>query len=974
MGDAQQRVRLKRDDIAKMSLTKKFSAARLQKTAFPRTLMPPSQRLLSTRIRGFVCKSCLSKLHAPRRQQLPWAIRTFASDDKPRKGVWDLPHGSVRYFEQTPDGARTEIKDEEDDEYTESVRKRLRELQERTGKTVDDLDDQDLQELLRGTLADTQGEDAVRTLFEDDPSQDPAEVENILKEMAAHDQELQAGIDLIKSYDLENLSDEDRVRLREAVLASVKNGMKKRYIALKLLLIQSIENLPGILNPNRTDVAVVSGEQASNESNDLTLPISSFPAKSHTHLRVLEQCVNNASPVKPSHHRRARRYSQSEKPAPDDAVRIRSTWKAYTMCRNALISTSQVVSPKFWTALWEILGKEDIRNLDRMPHLMRLGGDMLTAGFQMSDSQKLLYIEATFVASDQANAIQTWEAMGMTSTTMTDNKEYWDLGTRMFSRHGLIDRAISCAENILDHTDDPRDYRLLLPIIGAVLKSEDNSFMQRAWALYIRLRYNIGNRIVMEDYDSLIAMFMGSNLREQALSIFKDMMLTDATRRRREDLDSISRYTKNVGKSAVLSSMKIHPSELDWEDFRLVDRLPPRLENPIFFASWMKKLIGEGDVESAEKVFYLMQEHRVRPNSISINGLIGAWYRKGTEKYREKADALAWRMIEERKVAVKARRSRPKQSLLIKPVRLQYGEDLPDYKSVSLTPYATIETFSILLQQYRQRQKFDRIPALFEALQHARIRPNADFMNQMLLNHIKTQSPVMALRAYSTFTKSRKSPGSTVQPNLDTFMILWEMMADAADPVNFMKEHKVQLQHPRVLFRNMMPQLLRELRGKPLPNELYQTIILCFCQEKDQVGTAVALRALQVHFGNYPTEVTARAIVLQTARLGLVNEVGKGPRRLEPDSAVSKQRIQNVTQALGVLKERRAAVLREQGIDLDGLEGNAKLEETLGLLLQLLRYGYENKPVSGAELPPAHVASRIAALRMGVKECVVWDV
>lgn len=191
--------------------------------------MPPPQHFLSNRLRGYVCKSCLSKLRAPWRQQLPWTLRTFATDDRPKKGkgAWDLPHGTVRYFEQTPDGVRTEIKDNEDDAFTESLRKHLQILEERTGKGVNDLEEEDLQNLLRATLVDAQGEDALGELF-GDPSLDPqaqAELKKALEAMTAQDEEMKSQIEFINSFDLNNLSDQDRSRLREELLKSVKKGM-----------------------------------------------------------------------------------------------------------------------------------------------------------------------------------------------------------------------------------------------------------------------------------------------------------------------------------------------------------------------------------------------------------------------------------------------------------------------------------------------------------------------------------------------------------------------------------------------------------------------------------------------------------------------------------------------------------------------------------------------------------------------------
>ncbi|CZR50526.1 uncharacterized protein PAC_00399 [Phialocephala subalpina] len=910
--------------------------------------MPPPQHLLSTRLRGFVCKSCLSKLRAPRGQRIPWTSRTFASDDRPRrkKGGLDLPHGTIRYFEQTPDGVRTEIKDGDDDGAMDKLREKLKEIEERTGKTADDLDAQDLDDILQEISPGEEGDALFDRYLENALSneQGSAELGDDSETMSEEEQRMQNQLELINSLDVDNLSDEDRLMLRKMLLEPTS-------------LQESTPSEGGA--PGKSSIL--------NEYTRTVLPVASFPAKYHGYLRHLEQCVNGNVTGLASQKRSRRRGALREQPLSNPGFRIKQTWKSYIMCRAALLSSPYLIPARFWEALWNILSEEDICNLDRMSHIKKLGDDMQTLRVDMSPDQRLLYIEAVFVDADQASAIQAWESMA--SSKMERDNAYWDLGTRMFCRHGLIDRAIDCAENVLKKTNDPSDFRLLLPIIGAVLKSDDEYSVQRAWALYIRLRFNFGNKINMEDYDSLISMFMDANRKEQALAVFKDMMLTNDVRR--PDRDSISRYTISVGKNAVLSSLRILPAELDWQEFKTVDKLPSNLDNPIFFASWMKKLIGDGELDSAEKVYNLMQERGIRPSSISINGLIGAWYRSKKEKYHKKADALAWQMIEERKLVVAMRDVKFDRRTLEGPVRVVMTTDMPNTKPVTLVPYATIETFSILLQQYRKRQKFTLIPSLFEALNKARIKPNVGFMNQMLSTDMKAETPAFAWKTYRSLTDLKKSKGSIVQPDFETYLILWECMARAHDPLKPKAARRaVKLPSPRVIFGEMM-QHLKWQKG-PLPNDLYQTIIMCFCLNKDQAGTAVALEALKHVFGNYPTENTARSIVLQLARVGFTNEHGFAPRRLNVRSSVSQGRIHSVTAALNYLKEQRAEVLSQQGIDFDALEGEAKLEETILLLSQLLRYSYEHKPVKGRVLRKAPHESQTAALLMGVRECIPW--
>jgi len=122
--------------------------------------MPPSQPIFASRIRGYVCKSCLLRLQKPLRRQPPWLSRSFTSDNaasKPRlsKANKTIPQGhethdaEIRYFEETPDGDRREVgaEDAEEELLRETVEATLRNFDDVMGKkskelgvSVDDLE------------------------------------------------------------------------------------------------------------------------------------------------------------------------------------------------------------------------------------------------------------------------------------------------------------------------------------------------------------------------------------------------------------------------------------------------------------------------------------------------------------------------------------------------------------------------------------------------------------------------------------------------------------------------------------------------------------------------------------------------------------------------------------------------------------------------------------------------------------------
>lgn len=321
---------------------------------------------------------------------------------------------------------------------------------------------------------------------------------------------------------------------------------------------------------------------------------------------------------------------------------------------------------------------------------------------------------------------------------------------------------------------------------------------------------------------------------------------------------------------------------------------------------------------------------------------------------------MAWKMIATRIEFVEQRAI---QSELKSPLRAVKVGGRQGQRSIFLIPKATIETFSILVQQYRRRQKQDRLVDLFRTLKKAQIPPNTTFMNQLIMVDAKSHQSQWA---WDTYTSLVDNYG--VDPDFETFQSLWHLMKRATDPIS--KGSHRSFATCRSLFSEMAKRAPLLNRGEKMPRELYDEIVLCFSLAEDQVGTAVALRALQQTFKVYPDEQTVRTIVLQLARLGLRNSAGSRPRRLDLNKA-SKARIAQVTAVMASFKEQRTDDLLQQGIKFDGLSEEARLEESLLLLSHMLHYVYRAK-MAGLSAPSSSEMSKIAAAQMGVPDSDPW--
>jgi pentatricopeptide repeat protein len=638
----------------------------------------------------------------------------------------------------------------------------------------------------------------------------------------------------------------------------------------------------------------------------------------------------------------------------------KQTWKAYLLCRNVLLSEPADVPFGVWSTLWKVFSDEQKANLDRMAHINYLGGDMMRAGVPLDPSQQLLYIEACFVEKDHKAALDMWEnAKDSFGNDVVGFREYLRLGVQMFCHNGQIKQALQTTSFLLNTTDDVADGRIILHIIQACVRLPTEAEKKVAWALYIRLRAILGPEMNMEDYDAVTSIFLAASQPDLALGAFKDMMLTGS--KHAAEQDSTTLYQRAIGIGDGLDLATINRAELNWEDSRTLAKLPSQFNNKFFFGKWIKKLIGDHELDAAKKVLDLMMERGIHPDAKYMNGLIGALYRTGTVREQALAEDLAWKMIASRIQFVEQRTT---ESNLEGPLRAVKVGGRDGHKSILLTPKATIETFSILVQQYRRRQKQDRLVDLFRTLNKAQIPPNTIFMNQLIMVDTKSHQSQWAWDTYHSLVDVHG-----VAPDFETFEFLWHLMKKATDPVS--KGSHRPFATCRSLFAEMVKRAPMLNKGGKMPRDLYDEVILCFSLAEDQVGTAVALRALQQLFNLYPNEQTVRTVVLQLARLRLRNAAGSRPRRLDLNKA-TKARIAQVTEVLAAFKNQRAEELLQHGIVFEELPEEAKLEESLLLLSHLLQHVYKAK-MSGLEAPGSNVMSKMAAEQMGVPASDPWS-
>ncbi|KAJ5038767.1 uncharacterized protein L3040_006447 [Drepanopeziza brunnea f. sp. 'multigermtubi'] len=932
--------------------------------------MPPPQHLLASKIRGHVCRLCLSKLQAPKRQSLQWNLRNINTNAGPRRpkeaegtlksparesqdpaaeslaeaeDLEDLqifetmeevirerrrdaehgpsrpggvPRGAVRYFEETPDGVRTEIEDPLDDEATlEALEKEI--LEDMTGD-------------VEGFFESLHAQRAARAKSAEYPKLE----DDIRKEFANPND-----LDLPKVFEAER-------PLNPATDTPSTSPTSAQH--------SSATNIPEFSpEPELTSVSTL-------KNGTPQLPLSLFPEDDQFWISELNNALK--APVASNRGRRGKRVGRSFSQHEELSRYLQRVWRAFSMSRTAITAPGNLAPDDMrlvLNSLWGIFHAEGVHNLNRMARIKSLGDDMVKAGITLDPAQYLLYMEAIFIEDSQDRAIKMWEDVATEVYTPKDSTSYWELGTRMLALNGQPERAIEAARSYVDKNTDPTSFRIVLPVIQAYLKSRTAMSVKRAWALYIRLRVSLGSRMTMDDYDGVILPLLATDQADLALGVFKDMMLAGQDSAPNED--STMLYEAATTGPKDLSSLSITLEELEWEDAQSLSRLPPRWNNKFFFGKWIRKLISEKELVAAEQVFKLMGVRGIEPSPIQLNGLIGAWYRDGKAHSRAMADEMAWRMIRARNKFVHLRTENKLESH----IRMIPTKDKPSNRNIILTPPATIETFCVLIEQYRRRQNPASMSDLMKAFRMSAIPPNTAFLNQLLLSNMRAHDHKSAVETYQAAIEKYQIPADS-----NTYELLWNLLKREVDPIRaFSKpDPSERFQKCRGLFADMLANFPTDSNAK-FPRALYKLIIQSFSLAQDRPGTAVAMRALAMRFAIYPEPETARAVVLQLARLGLVDEAGREPRRLDLDSSISRRRIAEVTKILQGFKDRRVEALRQRGIEFDQLEGKARLEEPMMLLSDLLKF-VDQRVVDGNG--SAAERSMEAAKAMGVPGCVVW--
>jgi hypothetical protein len=912
--------------------------------------MPPLRPPLFLRYRGYVCPSCTAKIQAG--PFPPWLVRTATSQatksrGKERPGNERLNKETelqakkvtVNHFNESLDGTWEKDADEENAETwdAETLQSKIEELEAELEDT-------------KGRLkADAKNPYPHLTYYDENSSGRSDLLDRISKGKSIEEEDLKAAVAELAEVLPPEPENEENSRMNgleleqgEALSAEdVRAGMPWRPIRTKDGQELDVEGLRFAISAKSTS------------SHATVIPVLAFPEDKQVNILrlnvALEKTIKNVS---------------------TDATR-KDLWKWYSLSRKGLAQSWTSIPTKVWTILWNQFSIDSMSNPDRIPHIRRLGQDMKDAGVKLDTAQTLLYLEALFLEGNHDEAIREWEssrAALIYDPVMASS--YWALGTRMLANDNRPDEGQQAADILLNGSDGEKDIRVLLPLIRSWLASSDTASVQKAWALYVRFKFLVGTEATMEDFDAITGAFLDVQQTDLALAVFRDMMMTGDPSAYHHD--SVAAYKRNQKSLGDLHSINFWPGEISWKSSDLYTVLLPKQKNKFFLGSWIKKLIGDDRLDSAAQVMELMCQRGIPPDSRHVNGIIGAWFRTGNVANTEKAEKLAWKMIEDRMGFVK-RRSQKNE--FTGSVRAILNSSKADFKGLPLSRTsipATSETFSVLIEYYQQRQKHDRVQELYQMIGAAQISPSTAFLNDMLVIGVRGNRKQWAWATYHEMMKHG------VRPDHVTFGLLWQLMKSHVDPV----KNRTRAGFPSC--RSLFSEMCRwetVLKQERISRGVYELVILCFGLADDQIGTAIALRAMQQIFDIYPDQNTVRSVALQLAKVGLKGS-GAPSRRLNLNSD-TKRKVAQIAKILSNLKEERVKILAQRGVIFDDMDDKQRSEESILLLCDVLRYTVQTRnksyveaswedAESGGEFSSVERMGYAAAEEMGVSHCSPW--
>ena len=619
---------------------------------------------------------------------------------------------------------------------------------------------------------------------------------------------------------------------------------------------------------------------------------------------------------------------ETAKEGEGDVVKSLNLWKWYLRCQQKIPGFSQIISENVWKFLWQSQSQLGVRH----QHLVMLGRDMRSVEEAMDNQQCLEYIKALHICDDIMGALSTWEEMKSQLGSDVSSEflsAFYSTGVQLYVSVGRPQKAQKVAFAAVEKGAEPS---ILIHVISGWAQAKTEDSANKAWVVYLRMRALLKADMTPDLYEKVSDAFLDTKHSEMALAVFKDMI----ARIRGTGQNTLDSYEK------ALSSVRLDgdPEEVERAvnqvSLTMLLALPKQYQNKFFFASWVKKLLGQQRIEGASMVVELMYERNVKPDAIHLNGIIGAWLRDRSPKSREKAEKLAHEMIQVKinQAADSTQNNSLRQfdSVFRKVMPLQEGGNflVNPTRLERPVPAANVETFSLMFDYYEERQMWKEFESLTQVMTGpARLKPNSFIMNKWLSMEIRLKN---LDRFWTLYYRLR----SAISPNTETFSLAWQAVSlsnkvgTRANVEERPKDGESSSSHRRI-FASIVDWSgclkTRQLKNAQqyMDGGFYTEIIRSFCLKLDLPGTICALQGMFSSFNSTPDDISIRLMTGLVARLlpriDAERPAMGGRRRLNAKFQNDQTMLKNIADIVATIEARMKMDLVESGkSDPDELE------------------------------------------------------
>ncbi len=239
-------------------------------------------------------------------------------------------------------------------------------------------------------------------------------------------------------------------------------------------------------------------------------------------------------------------------------------------------------------------------------------------------------------------------------------------------------------------------------------------------------------------------------------------------------------------------------------------------------------------------------------------------------------------------------------------------------------PKATLETYSVMAENYKGRGLHRRLEELWVAFKKAEIATDAFMMNQLLESCVLNGNPQGAREMYSFMVHEHQ-----VLPDTYTFLALYKSLS--VNRLIWLSLSDQQKTEDAVLCRQIFNDMFRSSWAfvgrddEAVLQDLARTVLHTFRKVQDPVGLITALRALRQVFRFRITEAITIEMIAETD--------------IRRDTARTRKRVFQASETIDYILTRRRQEAMDRGEDGDVILPHEKEDE----LASVIEYFFRSK-------------------------------